>query len=425
VRVLVLSNLYPPDTVGGYELGCRQAVDGLRARGHEVRVLTTAPRTPVETPAHVARALKLTDMWDFYSDERSTPVVLRLKEAEAFQVNAYNVHALLATLGDFEPDVVYVWMLVGVGGLGLIGCLHHLRVPWVWHLMDEVPAKLCTLFYRVQPALASEFSRQFRGTYLACSRQLVDQIERAGITLRDRVEIVPNWITGPRPAPRRSPERPDRLRIVTAAALIDRNYDKGIDLLIRAAALLRDRGRDGFTLDVFGKVTDGYFADLVRSLGVSDLVHMRGSLGQSELLDAYDDYDVFAFPGRTDEPFAFAPLEALGRGCVPVINRLGGGAEWLVHGVHCLKAARNAGSFAGALGQILDGSVDLGPLARRGAEAVWRDHHIDTVLPRIENALADASARSRDGAGTADEAYRLAVLAEKLSHIFLQEPHAA
>lgn len=425
MRILVLTNLYPPDTVGGYELGCRQAVDGLRARGHEVRVLTTAPRTPVATPAHVTRTLKLTDMWDFYADERSAPVVLRMKESEAFQVNAYNVHALLAEIRGFGPDVVYVWMLVGVGGLGLMACLHHLRVPWVWHLMDEVPAKLCTLFYRVQPALASEFSRQFRGTYLACSRQLVDQIERSGLTLSDRVEVVPNWITGPRPSPRRSPERSGRLRIVTAAALIDRNYDKGIDLLIRAAALTRDRGRGGFTLDVFGKVTDGYFADLIRASGLSDLVRLRGSLGQAELLDVYDDYDVFAFPGRTDEPFGFAPLEALGRGCVPVMNSLCGGAEWLVHGVHCLKAARDAGSFAAAFGQILDGSVALGPLARRGAECVWRDLHIDTVMTRIENALADASARPRDGAGTADEAYRLAVLAEKLTHIFLQEPDAA
>jgi hypothetical protein len=27
VKVLVVSNLYPPDVMGGYELGCRQAVD--------------------------------------------------------------------------------------------------------------------------------------------------------------------------------------------------------------------------------------------------------------------------------------------------------------------------------------------------------------------------------------------------------------
>ena len=75
MKILVISNLYPPDTVGGYELGCRQAVDALRALGHDVRVLTTVPRTPVETPPHVFRSLKLTDMWDYYSDDCSARAI--------------------------------------------------------------------------------------------------------------------------------------------------------------------------------------------------------------------------------------------------------------------------------------------------------------------------------------------------------------
>ena len=32
MKILVLSNLYPPDYIGGYECGCKQAVDALRAR---------------------------------------------------------------------------------------------------------------------------------------------------------------------------------------------------------------------------------------------------------------------------------------------------------------------------------------------------------------------------------------------------------
>ena len=40
MKILVLSNLYPPDFHGGYELGCEQAVNALPARGHEVRVVT-------------------------------------------------------------------------------------------------------------------------------------------------------------------------------------------------------------------------------------------------------------------------------------------------------------------------------------------------------------------------------------------------
>ena len=425
MKVLVISNLYPPDTVGGYELGCRQAVDALRARGHDVRVLTTAPRTPTETPPHVLRTLKLTDLWDFHTENRSAPITLRLKEAEAFQVNAFNVHILTETLRGFPPDVVYVWMLVGVGGLGLMACLHHLQVPWVWHLMDEVPSKLCSLFYRVQPELAREFSRQLRGTYLSCSRQLLDEVERAGFELGDGISLLPNWVTGTRPAPRTSFYGGGRLRMVAAAALIDRKYDKGMDLLIKTAAWLRDRGYDDFVLDLYGTVHDGSFAETIRALRLSDHVTLKGPLDQSDLLERYDDYDVFAFPGRTGEPFGFAPLEALSRGCVPIVNQRCGIGEWLVHGVHCLKASRDAPSFAGVIAGVIDGNVSLGPIARRGGAAVWRDFHLDALLPTIENSLFRAAATPRDGAGSAGDAYRLAVLAEKLANILLQDCCAA
>ena len=67
MKILVVSNLYPPDFIGGYELGCRQAVDVLRDRGHEVRVLTSTPRTPVPAAPHVRRRLKFNnDYWSGY-----------------------------------------------------------------------------------------------------------------------------------------------------------------------------------------------------------------------------------------------------------------------------------------------------------------------------------------------------------------------
>ena len=119
MKILVLSNLYPPDVIGGYELGCRQAVDSLRALGHEVRVLTTAPRVPVAPQSHVRRTMRLVDAWSDYHFKSNAVVTNLLEQGESLRVNAFNIHALLAELDDFRPDVVYVWMLVGVGGLGL------------------------------------------------------------------------------------------------------------------------------------------------------------------------------------------------------------------------------------------------------------------------------------------------------------------
>ena len=44
MRILLVSNLYPPVVYGGYEILCAQAADELRKRGHEVEVVTSGFR---------------------------------------------------------------------------------------------------------------------------------------------------------------------------------------------------------------------------------------------------------------------------------------------------------------------------------------------------------------------------------------------
>jgi glycogen(starch) synthase len=419
----VLSNLYPPDVIGGYELGCKQAVDALRRRGHEVRVLTSAPRTPSPTEPHVARRLRLAEVWDKYMFAHSRPVTARLLEAESTLISAFNVHALGEAVDEFLPDVAYPWMLVGVGGLGLMAALQHLGVPWLWHLMDDVPLTLCRQGGKILEPLLREVARQLDGHYLACSTRLVEEIEAGGVRLRPKVEVVPNWVVGEPPEPRSRVYRPGQTLRIMAAGQIAQH--KGADHIIEAAARLRDRGFEDFSVDFYGLVDDLYFPSLAKVRGLERHVRFRGPKPQAELARLYPTYDVFAFPTWPREPFAFAPLEAMWRGCVPLISQANGNAEWAVHGVHCLKAERTPDAFADALGAVMDGSIDLGPIARRGSSVVGRDFHLDALIPRIERALATAARRPRRDAGTADEAYRLALLAEKLTRVLVQEAEAA
>jgi glycogen synthase len=135
MRILVLSNLYPPDTVGGYEIQCSQAVADLRQRGHDVKVLTSIPRRTIddEGDGHVLRLLRTPDV---YSQER---VALRSPfwEFESNLLNVENVYLLMEVLSAWEPDVCYLWNLVAIGGAALLAVLEHLSVPWVWHLGDS------------------------------------------------------------------------------------------------------------------------------------------------------------------------------------------------------------------------------------------------------------------------------------------------
>jgi glycosyltransferase involved in cell wall biosynthesis len=423
VKILVLSNLYPPDFIGGYEIACSQVVDALRRRGHDVRVLTTAPRTPVADVPHVERRLQLTEESNWYTTDLWTnPLGARLRDAESRFVNAFNVHVLTTALEEFGPDVVYVCNVIGVGGLGLMACLQYLRVPWVWQLGDNVPGILCGLSHGTFPALADEFSRQIRGHFIVVSRQLIEQIEAYGVTLHGAVEVIPNWIIGGRVAGRTSFYRGGTLRIMSAGQVA---RHKGIDTLIEAAARLRDSGRADCASDIFGKIYSPHFAEAIRERDLGEHVTLMGVRPQSELMDLYSRYDVFAFPTMEREPFGLVPLEAAARGCVPVITRRCGIAEWLVHGVHCLKAARTAGAFADAFAAIIAGEVALEPLARRASAAAWRDFHLDAILPRIEAKLRAASGQSRAGAGTSAEAYRMARMAEQLTQVLIQEAVSA
>lgn len=424
MRILALTNLYPPDVIGGYEIACRQVVDALQARRHDLRVLTAAPRHPVPRDLSVSRTLQLADVWSSYlhTFERSTPPTLHRLNAASRLINAHNVHALIAEVQAFKPDVVYLNNLIGLGGLGLVACLHYLKVPWVWQLGDRVPHYLCCRWEHVHPALAREFERLGEGHYLAVSQRLVDEIAAHGISLRGKVDVLPYWIAGTRVPPRTRFYRGGTLRIVSAGQIIQ---NKGMDLIIESAARLRALGFEDFTVDLYGRVTDPYFPNLVRQLQLSDYVHLKGTRTQVELQALYRNYDVFAFPTWEREPFGLGPIEAGSAGCVSIVTRSCGIAEWLVDGVHVLKSPRSADAFAQSYRRIILGDIELEPIGRRLQSIVWRDFHLDAVLPRIEAALEGAASRSRDGAGSAAEAYRLALLAEKLAHVLIEEPMCA
>src|SRR5437868_9212139 len=81
MKVLVLTNMYPPHHYGGYELSCRDVMDRFRARGHDVTVLTSTVRVggvadpPDERSRGVRRDLQL-----YWEDHRllSPPVWRRV-----------------------------------------------------------------------------------------------------------------------------------------------------------------------------------------------------------------------------------------------------------------------------------------------------------------------------------------------------------
>lgn len=422
MNILVLSNLYPPDFLGGYELGCRQVVEALRGVGHEVTALTANPRKPTPSQPGVLRRLKLTDVYDPYVMDLGQQVTTAGRYVEAHGIQAFNVHTLLEVLAETDPDVVYFWNLIGLGGLGLMAAVQHRGYPWVMHVMDALPKVLCTLPDRVRAEVGTSFAQLFRGRYLCCSQIVLDEIVAGGVPIGGQSRVIPNWVDTPG-SPERTEYMPDgQLRIVSAGAV---STNKGMDILIRAAGLLRDRGHTNFSVDIYGPCTDPSFQALIQQLNLDAWVQLCGVRTQAELAELYPSYDVFAFPTWEREPFGFAPLEAAAHGCGIVQSQVCGISEWFIDRLDCLKAERTPQAFAKVFEQLLTGEIHLPDVARRGMRTTLRNYSLNRILQVIERELSSAVARPRSAAGSADEAYRLAVIAEKTFQTIVQEAYAA
>jgi hypothetical protein len=99
--------MYPPHHFGGYELVWRSAMEHLRSRGHDVRVLTTDVRTDAREPDDPGTHRDLRWHWrpgGFAKQTRRERVAMARRN-----------HTVLRThLEGFRPDVVSWWSMGGL-----------------------------------------------------------------------------------------------------------------------------------------------------------------------------------------------------------------------------------------------------------------------------------------------------------------------
>src|SRR3990172_1445951 len=104
MRVLFISNFYPPHALGGQEQSCMEEVEELARRGHQTAVLTSmhGTRNRPQTTNGIYRRLYLEV--DLGSGKNALTFFLTRKAREA-----HNLQTLESIIGEFEPDVIFVW----------------------------------------------------------------------------------------------------------------------------------------------------------------------------------------------------------------------------------------------------------------------------------------------------------------------------
>jgi glycosyltransferase involved in cell wall biosynthesis len=383
MRILFVSNLYPPLVVGGYEQACSNVADALSQRGHNVRVLTTWCHLPRkgDGPAWVDRSLDL--HWFVL---HHAPGLLEERDLHSATCSSYaNTLRLLQAIRDFRPDLVSMWNPTGIGALALMDLLNQVGVPWTLHLGDRVPLDITD---NVPPYVRAVFCAPDSALYarsriLSVSQHLLDEIEVAsGITF-ENADIVAGWADLAAVQPHEPYLRDGEARFVAAGGIYPH---KGIDIIIEASERLQAQGLR-FSVDIFGDGEVPHYMEMVRMRHLQDCVRLLGPRRQSELLRAYASYDAFLCPTWERDPFPFAPLEAAASATPPILTRNCGTSERLVDGVHCLKINRTADGLAEAMTRVAAGQVDLGKIGRAGQRLMRSDLSFERYLDRTETAL--------------------------------------
>lgn len=210
----------------------------------------------------------------------------------------------------------------------------------------------------------------------------------------DLIRVLPNGIA---PLPdavagaslRRSDDRP-------LVGAVGRLYpEKGYDLLIRAVALLRDRGRRVFCAIVGDGPERAALQRLIDGLGVGEDVGLVGR--REDIGRILRELDV-AVLSSVREGSPLAMLEYMAAGVPIVATRVGGVPELIADGVHgLLVIPDDPGALAAGIERLLD---DHALAQRLGAAAQARqrsEFDLGVVVGRLERLYLELYERASSG----------------------------
>ena len=377
---------------GGAESNAFATATELRARGHRVGLLTQRRTGHAESAweelfegnlfwlhdgaAHALAAFQADVIYVHKWEEQeslaafldgATPTVRMVHDHDIYCLRSYRYHPLTRTPCTRAAGLACV-----------VPCLAPLKrqrggvLPFRWASYFSKQREL---------ALSRRFDRNIVATEFMKGELLVNGFDA------QRIEIIPPV---PRPGVVLRSEFSERNRVLFAGQII---RGKGVDVLLRALALVREK----FEAVIVG---DGHHRvaceKLAQKLGLADRVKFTGFLPQAEVHEFYRDTSVVVVPSVWPEPMGLVGLEAM-RAALPVVAFDSGGiGAWLRDGESGFLVPRmDTAQFARRLDELLADKTLARTMGQRGLERVTRDFDFDRYIAALEGLFGRMTADRR------------------------------
>ena len=343
-RVIVCTNFYLPNFIGGAELIAHYQAKQLAAMGLEVRIFTG--EVSCERPRY-----QLSE--EEYGGLTVHRISLRPEDYDRDEVNFFHGEVedrFDSLLGRFNPDVVHFHNILGLS-VGLVplaktrGILTVLTVHDHWgycykNTMIDNDGTFC-----VEPGdcskcvpvvfaegknipirMRQDYIRlmlEYVDVFISPSRYLADSYLRRGIG-HGRFHVIWNGINVEKFV-NITKKQSEKVRFTFVGLL---GEHKGIKIFLKALSLLKDEDEIFFNLVGSGPLLD-YSKEYVRSIGCERKVRFWGRIDNSQIGDVYEETDVLLLPSVWPENQPVTITEAMASG-IPVIASDAGGIGELV-----------------------------------------------------------------------------------------------
>ena len=389
MQLLLVTNLYPPQELGGYGRSMADFAWGLMQRGHHVQVLCadvphlgSSGNGPSGEP--VSRCLTLKGSFDGGVQLEQNPERCR-------SCDAANQHWVRFWLNQSNWDGVLVGN-IDLLGLETLQPVIHAAMPLLHHIGFVTPP--------FDPKLTPRTTRY----QVVCASQTVKQnLTQAGMAVTKAPVVYPGArveLFGSRvnnrdlPAPP-SPSTPQPLKICFAGLQMS---SKGPHTLLEALAVLKNKNIPTYCMLAGGVFQENYLKAMLRFIdtqGLQNSVQFVPQLTRAQLSRFFRLHHICVFPSIQPEAFGIVAAEAMASGLALVSSAVGGAAEVFQDGISGLSfRAGDAKSLAAQLERLWRNPMLLETLQKNGEQRAREQFSVQQSAKDLETLFVQLKRRS-------------------------------
>jgi len=370
MRILTISNYYPPHFIGGYEIACKETMDFLKEQGHDILVISSDYQKSNETEEQIERSMRITDY------NSSSYINKKLDEY-------HNYNIVKNAIQTFQPDLIYYWSLRGLG-IKILKNTEETKIPKIFEIgdfwMNGYMKKSSNIKEFIKNSLPFIDKKDFDFSPSICVSKWIEEEMKIRYKTK-KSYVIPNGTDIPLAINKSN----QTIKFIFVGRVEE---EKGIHIAIEALnKFTKKYPNKNFTFDIYGGGDVNYIhkcKKLAKPLGSK--LSFKGQV--KERKEIYKNASILLMPTQMREPFGLVIIEAMAYKCAVIATNAYGPAEIINHKENgILFNLKEENDLFQKIEELYFNPTFLKKLQENAYKNVLDKYSIPKVKNRVENVL--------------------------------------